>query len=391
MGSVSTLDEYFTWTSALINGAQGLVNPVLEEMGVPAPEGSAFEHAARKPMAVLGLQPRWDTGDYPGGTLSWPKDHFETAVARVDMGWKDEEHPLVATPSYAKYAKEAYDFVMDKAMPAMAAAQATFSSYEEMIAYGSVTNDSTYFSALVSPSGGGLLHGREGGTPLSVGTRGNGTRRGDGKGKRKVCHEVDTPRARVRRCCGCVVTAPFFCPSGSDLAFYKLGMRFCVQCVRLRQAEACSNVCVYVCVMSVCTTLYLTLGNAPFLLPPVPRGCSAQHRGVAVRKSRTARSASYLEATSQADSMEIDGFPRSGLEAGGVSLEEAGMHGGLLARSGAPRAMSAERAISCGQSLQFPANIPCNFLRKFAAISCGNSLQFPAEIRCNFLRKFAAI
>eukprot|EP00964_Phaeocystis_antarctica_P015406 scaffold8516_cov69-Phaeocystis_antarctica.AAC.2 len=33
-----------------------------------------------------------------------------------------------------------------------------------------------------------------------------------------------------------------------------------------------------------------------------------------------------------ADSMGADGFPRSGLEAGGVSLEEAGMHGGLLAR-----------------------------------------------------------
>ena len=67
---MSTLDEYFTWTSALINGAQGLVNPILEEMGVPAPEGSAFEHAAREPLALLGLLPRWDTGDYPGGTLS---------------------------------------------------------------------------------------------------------------------------------------------------------------------------------------------------------------------------------------------------------------------------------------------------------------------------------
>eukprot|EP00964_Phaeocystis_antarctica_P041298 scaffold23615_cov66-Phaeocystis_antarctica.AAC.3 len=156
-------------------------------MGVPAPEGSAFEHAAREPLALLGLQPRWDTGDYPGGTLSWPNDEFEMAAARVDMGWKDEERPLVATASYAKYAKEAYAFVMDKAMPAMAAAHATFSSYEEMIAYGSVTNDSTYFSALVSPSGGGLLHGREGGTPLSVGTRGNDTRRGDEKCKRNPC------------------------------------------------------------------------------------------------------------------------------------------------------------------------------------------------------------
>ena len=158
MGSVSTLDEYFTWTSALINGAQGLVNPDLAKMGVPAPEGSAFEHAAREPLALLGLQPRWDTGDYPGGTLSWPNDQFEMAAARVDMGWKDEERPLVATASYAKYAEEAYAFVMDKAMPAMAAAQATFSSYEEMIAYGSVTNDSTYFSALVSPLGGGAVH-----------------------------------------------------------------------------------------------------------------------------------------------------------------------------------------------------------------------------------------
>ena len=144
--------------SALFNVLQGLVNTVLEEMGVPALEGSAIEHAGREPLILLVLQPRWDTGDYPGGTLSWPKDQFGVAAARVDMGWKDEERPLVATASYAKYAEEAYAFVMDKAMPAMAAAQATFSSYEEMIAYGSVTNDSTYFSALVSPLIGGAIH-----------------------------------------------------------------------------------------------------------------------------------------------------------------------------------------------------------------------------------------
>ena len=33
-----------------------------------------------------------------------------------------------------------------------------------------------------------------------------------------------------------------------------------------------------------------------------------------------------LEPDMAADSMGADGFPRSGLEAGGVSLEEAGMH-----------------------------------------------------------------
>eukprot|EP00964_Phaeocystis_antarctica_P135857 scaffold100236_cov64-Phaeocystis_antarctica.AAC.2 len=80
-----------------------------------------------------------------------------------------------------------------------------------------------------------------------------------------------------------------------------------------------------------------------------------------------------------ADSMGTDGFPRSGLEAGGVSLEEAGMHGGLLARSGAPRAMSAERAISCGHSpqlhsLQFPAEIRCN-LPPLVRLRCGMQMQ----------------
>jgi len=158
VGSVSTLNEFFTWTSALVNGAQGLANPVLADLGVPVPDGSAFENAFRMPLAALALYPRWDTADYPGGTLSWPKDYFEVTAARVDLGWKDEQRPLEATVSYHQYAKEVYNFVMDKSLPAIAAAQATFSSYEEMVAYGSKTNDSTYFSALVSPVGGGTIH-----------------------------------------------------------------------------------------------------------------------------------------------------------------------------------------------------------------------------------------
>lgn len=158
VGSVSTLNEFFTWTSALVNGAQGLANPVLADLGVPVPDGSAFENAFRMPLAALVLMPRWDTADYPGGTLSWPKDYFEVTAARVDLGWKDEQRPLKATVSYHQYAKEVYNFVMDKSLPAIAAAQATFSSYEEMVAYGSKTNDSTYFSALVSPVGGGTIH-----------------------------------------------------------------------------------------------------------------------------------------------------------------------------------------------------------------------------------------
>ena len=58
MGSVPTFEEHFTWMSALFNVLQGLVNTVLEEMGVPALEGSAIEHAGREPLILLVLQPR---------------------------------------------------------------------------------------------------------------------------------------------------------------------------------------------------------------------------------------------------------------------------------------------------------------------------------------------
>ena len=47
------------------------------------------------------------------------------------------------------------------------------------------------------------------------------------------------------------------------------GLRFCVQCVRLRQSEACSYV-LYVCEMSHVRLYVMQSRNAPFLLPPVP-------------------------------------------------------------------------------------------------------------------------